>query len=65
MVCHRVLPLASQFDTILFADDTFLVMSDNNLSKSQSRSNTELRKIDFWMKKKQALAELFQSSLFT
>ena len=29
------LPLASQFDTILFADDTFLAMSDNNISKLQ------------------------------
>ena len=40
------LPLASQFDTILFADDTFLAMSDNNLFKLQNRVNTELRKID-------------------
>ena len=45
------LPLASQFDTILFADDTFLAMSDNNLFKLQNRVNTELRKIDLWMKK--------------
>ena len=45
------LPLASQFDTILFADDTFLAMSDNNLFKLQNRVNAELRKIDLWMKK--------------
>ena len=45
------LPLASQFDTILFADDTFLAMSDNNLFKLQNRVDTELRKIDLWMKK--------------
>ena len=65
MVCHKALylgryffflyindlPLASQFDTILFADDTFLALSDNNLSKLQSRVNIELRKIDLWMKK--------------
>ena len=43
--------LASQFDTILFADDTFLALSDNNLSKLQSRVNIELRKIDLWTKK--------------
>ena len=36
--------LASQFDTILFANDTFLAMSDNNLSKLQNRVNTELKK---------------------
>ena len=29
------LPLASQFDTILFADDTFLALSEYNLSKLQ------------------------------
>ena len=45
------LPLASQFDTILFADDTFLAMSDNNLFKLQNKVNIELRKIDLWMKK--------------
>ena len=45
------LPLASQFDTILFADDTLLALSDNNLSKLLSRVNIELRKIDLWMKK--------------
>ena len=45
------LPLASQFDTILFADDTFLALSDNKLSKLQSRVNIKLRKIDLWMKK--------------
>ena len=44
------LPLASQFDTILFADDTFLAMSDNNLFKLQNRVNTKLRKIDLCMK---------------
>ena len=59
------LPLASPFDTILFDDDTFLAMSDSNLSKLQNRVNTELRKIDLWMKKKQASAESFQNSLFT
>ena len=58
------LPLASQFDAILFADDTFLALSDNPLSKLQSRVNIELRKIDLWMKKKQASAELFKNSLF-
>ena len=30
------LPSASQFDTILFVDDTFLAMSDNNVSKLQN-----------------------------
>ena len=45
------LPFAGQFDNILFADDTFLAMSDRNLSKIQNRVNIELTKIDLWMKK--------------
>ena len=45
------LPLESHFNTILFADDTFLALSDNNLSKLQSRVNIELHKIDLWLKK--------------
>ena len=46
------LPLASEFDTILFADnDTFFAFSDYNLSKLQGRVNIELSKIDLWMKK--------------
>ena len=45
------LPLASHFDTILFADDMFLAMSDHNLTKLQDRVNNELSKIDLWMKK--------------
>ena len=45
------LPLASQFDSILFADDTFLAMSENNFSKLENRVNTEFRKLDLWMKK--------------
>ena len=43
--------MASQFDTILFADGTFLALSDNSLSKLQSIVNIELRKNDLWMKK--------------
>ena len=44
------LPLASLFDTILFADDTFLALSDHNLYKLQHRVNIKLSKIDLWMK---------------
>ena len=58
------LPLASQFDATLLADHAFLAMSDNNLFKLQNKVNTELRKIELWMKKK-ASAESFQKSLFT
>ena len=45
------LPLASLFDTILFANDTFLALSDHNLYKLQNRVNIVLSKIDLWMKK--------------
>ena len=55
------LPLASQFDSILSADDPFLAMSDNNLSKLQNRVNAELRKIDFWLKKNKLQLNYFKT----
>ena len=44
-------PLASLFDTILFADKTLLALSNHNLSKLENRVNIKLSKIDLWMKK--------------
>ena len=56
--------LASQFDTILYVDDTFLAMSDHNLFKVQNRvNNVDLSKIDLWMEKKVSI-ELLKNSLF-
>ena len=40
------LPTASSFETILFADDAFLTLSDKNLNSLQKRVNDELFKID-------------------
>ena len=40
------LPLVSQFDTTLFADDTYLTLSDRSLSGLELKANNELRKID-------------------
>ena len=40
------LRLASNFCTTLFADDTYLNMSDNNLNCLENRVNDELVKID-------------------
>ena len=44
------LPLASQFDTTLFADDTYLTLSDKSLSGLELKANNELRKTDTWMR---------------
>ena len=45
------LPLASNFSTTLFADDTHLNMSDNNLNSLEKRVNDVLAKIEQWFKK--------------
>ena len=45
------LPLASNFSTTLFADDTYLNMSDNSLNSLEKRVNDELVKIEQWFKK--------------
>ena len=42
--------MASSFETILFADDAFLTLSDKNLNSLQKRVNDELFKIDLWLR---------------
>ena len=44
------LPLMSLFTTALFADDTLLALSDDNLAKLECRVNAQLRHIDLWLK---------------
>ena len=44
------LPLVSQFDTTLFADDTYLTLSNRSLWGLELKANNELRKIDTWMR---------------
>ena len=39
-------------NTTLYADDTYLMMSDSNLTSLQIRVNIELENTDFWLKSK-------------
>ena len=41
------LPLASEFDTTLYADDTALMLSDRDLNSLKYKANNELKKVDF------------------
>ena len=45
------LPLVSSFDTNLFVDDTYLMFADESPAKLQCRVNTELNKIDIWLRR--------------
>ena len=45
------LPLATSFETTLYADDTYLAMSDKNLDSLEIRANKEISKIDLWLRK--------------
>ena len=45
------LPLATIFETTLYADDTYLAMSDKNLDSLEIRANKEISKIDLWLRK--------------
>ena len=45
------LPQASKFQTTLFADDTYLCLSDTNINNLQIRVNAELQNINFWLRK--------------
>ena len=43
------LPLASNFRTRLFADDTSLTLSNSNIKQLEKDANTEVKKINDWM----------------
>ena len=43
------LPLASNFRTRLFADDTSLTLSNSNIKQLEKDANTEVKKIHDWM----------------
>ena len=43
------LPLASEFDTTLYADDTALMLSDRDLNLLKYKANNELKKVDLWL----------------
>ena len=45
------LPLATTFETTLYADDTYLAMSDKNLDSLEICANKEISKIDLWLRK--------------
>jgi len=44
------LPQASQLDTTLFADDTYLTLSDKSITNLECKVNYELIKIEEWLK---------------
>ena len=45
------LPLVTNFETTLYADDTYLAMSDKDLDSLEIRANKEISKIDLWLQK--------------
>ena len=45
------IPLASKLDATLFADDTYLTLSDKCLRSLECKVNLELQGIDIWLKK--------------
>ena len=45
------LPLSSNFDSILYADDTAMILFDSNINSLINRVNNELCIIDLWLRK--------------
>ena len=44
------LPIASEFNTTLYAGDTTLMLSDKDLNSLKYKANNEFKKIDFWLR---------------
>ena len=44
------LPKYSEFTTTLFADDTYLTLSDESLTNLENRANEQLTNIDIWVR---------------
>ena len=43
------LPSASQFNTTLFADDTFLMLADKHLDMPETKVNEQIQHCDYWL----------------
>ena len=50
LLCVYDLPLASEFETTLFADNTYLRISDTSITDLECKVNKEFIKIDRWLK---------------
>ena len=50
-------------NTTLYADDTYLMMSDLNLTSLQNQINIELKNIDFWLRKNKLSLNFSKSTL--
>ena len=57
-------PLATNFKTTFFANDTYLQLSDNNLQARESRVNCELNIINSWLAKKLISLNLSKMIIF-
>ena len=45
------LPLSTNFETILYADDTYLSMTDSNLINLEEKINKEIKHVEYWLQK--------------
>ena len=58
------LPIPTNFQVTLFADDTVLVMKNNNINQLQRDVNQELQVIDEWMKYNRLFSNCTKSNFF-
>ena len=60
--CINNLSLASQMNTTLYADDTYLMMSDLDLMSLQNQVNIKVKNIDFWLRKNKLSLNFLEST---
>ena len=51
LLCINDLASTSKFDTTLYADETVLLMLDSNSNSLENRINSDLHKVDIWLRK--------------
>ena len=56
------LPPASEFSTTLFADDTYLVLTDNNLLRLEHKIHFQLQLVDKWLRKNKLTLNLSKTT---
>ena len=55
-------PLFTKFSVTLYAEDTYLMLSDNYLGSLEKKENVELEKINYWLRANKLSLNYFKTN---